>query len=402
MLSSSSNGEDQEARDWSQLSIDLLELILGLLSIVDHLRFGWVCRSWRSARLSLRASCRALQKPRVPMLLRDNWWYTHRHRPFLDPSDGRSYTLTLIELYGHLCVGSFGSWLIMVPSCQRYCYLYNPFTVTKYKLPNGYWMNTFSPLAVSSEPFAQDFAMLIVDGIQGYLCCIRAGEQKWSFHKYDWGNDSVIDQVVAVKGKFYALTSSGRLAHIEFDRNPILVWGDETQRVQFDRGVEHARMVESDGELLVVILRCRLRSLQLENAQPEITPQPLRIFKLDATSSMWIDAEDMMRDRMLFIGGRGSMCLKVGGGKQQIEDGGKLYTTDDATVGVFDLNTSSGSLLCSHDRLTGIWVSPELLYRDRSPNRWMLLLPDMDVSLVMAFTIVTLTAILLLQFLWGS
>lgn len=358
-------GEEEEAErpipDWSDPGIDILEMVIRRLGPIDNLRFGGVCRQWRLVRFANRA-CLALH---WPLLMYPSFAFSNCRR-FLSPSDGRRYKISLCELFAETCLGSSGSWLVMR---GRQLHLFNPFTLKKLKLPyieEDPLEQAFSykvPLLILSRPNSPDFAAVIFYPQSFYY--LRNGNRRWTSHGfYNANYYGRVIQAAAVEGKFYALTNRGRLAHIDLDRNPVLVWVEQAGSIEFDKTREHAYLVESNAKLVVVIAKCQ-RCDQLMGVQ-----EAVRMLMLDETTFTWSEAEHLVRGRVFFLGRRGSMSLATG---EQECTTARVYTAGDNSLGMleFDEAGGRGSLCCvHHGRSTAVWVMPELLFRSRKQEWW--------------------------------
>ncbi|ONK77139.1 uncharacterized protein A4U43_C02F3500 [Asparagus officinalis] len=173
------------------------------------------------------------------------------HRHFLNPFDGSRYTFTLYELFAEKCIGSSGSWLIMKGLDH---YIHNPFTLTKITLPKNepYF---YEPIIALSKPASPQFSLIALTGYPRSLHFIRQNEKKWSSYNYnlDVNTDEII-QAVTSNGKFYAMSSRGRLAFIDLDRDTVLEWKVDIARIKFDLRREHVYFLESNKEIVLVIV----------------------------------------------------------------------------------------------------------------------------------------------------
>lgn len=350
-----------DRRDWANPGIDILETILGRLGPVANLKFGGVCRSWRALRFAVRAP----RTPQLPLLMHPSFSFNHR-RSFLDPADGRRYKFPLSELFAETCLGSSGSWLVM----RGYSFhLFNPFSLQKVRLPyieEDPLEQAFSykvPLIVLSKPDTEDFAAILF--YQQCFYFLRHGHERWtSCGFYNAHSHGKIIQASAVDGTFYALTSLGRLAHIDLNRSPVLVWADHSGNVEFDKANEHPYLLEVNAKLVVVITKCQRRRNEFVVAQ-----ETIRIRAMDPVTCTWSDARYLLADRLFFLGQKGSMSVEC-------DDRARVYTAGDGVFGLLELDcgdraSGRGSTCCvHHNRSTGVWVMPEFLFRDRKQKWW--------------------------------
>lgn len=358
-----SDAKEKEAnyRDWANPGTDVLETISQRLGPVEHLKFSGACHPWRSVGLT-RCNCRSPPPPQFALLMYPTFALSF-HRRFINPSNGRRYTFTLSELFADTCIGSAGNWLNMWGIHQ---YLYNPSTLAKIKLhARVYGSFLASKYVALSNPTSSTFSVISWYSCHTSFLYMRPNDDKWSSFKFQegfWG-PSII-QVIGLKGEFYALTSQGRLAHINLDRNPKLIWEDDLGKVPFDEIKEHAYLVETDEKLMVVITTCRLNKQHGGSQQ-------CSIYTMNEERTAWVHTEQTMRNKVLYLGKKGSICVESGA---EAGLGGRVYTAGKSSYGTFELHSSKGILCCDHDKLpNAAWVLPELIVRDREPKWWVAL-----------------------------
>uniref|UniRef100_A0A1D1YJ91 F-box/kelch-repeat protein At1g57790 n=1 Tax=Anthurium amnicola TaxID=1678845 RepID=A0A1D1YJ91_9ARAE len=123
--------------DWSNLPADVLVSFLERLPVVDHVHFGAVCASWRSAA----ARCPGLPKPPSPWLLfrshdpfGDRIVWDDEACAFLAFPDSKKYSIRLPNVRYRYCIGSSNGWLVVVGDDGELCLL-NPISGAVFALP---------------------------------------------------------------------------------------------------------------------------------------------------------------------------------------------------------------------------------------------------------------------------
>lgn len=300
---------------WSTLSVDVLVSIVRRLDTADEIRFGAVCQSWRSALL--------LSISHLPHLARGPIVGPNRVcvMSLLFPPLGRRETIRLPHRKTKACLGSFQSSLIMKKACGC-SYLLNPFTgIDQQRLLFPKSLCTADlRLAFSWDPIAAGYDIVATNHPVASFLYRRAGSNEWSAGNVKRGRKTF--EIVAVDGscgKFYALTESISMRPwgivtmyglVEIDlRGETLVRVIEEATIELWHA-DHVYLVESEGELLAVIVKCTSRPLQAVMA----FMCECRIMKFDAVRLGWLEV-DSIGDRTLFVGPRGSVSIAGGGGR---------------------------------------------------------------------------------------
>ncbi|CAH8264570.1 unnamed protein product [Arabidopsis lyrata] len=115
--------------NWSEINLDVLQLILERLSIRNRLNARSVCKNW------YRVSKESLIK--VPwMIIFPSRKTKERSCQLFDPQEGRFYELNKLvnDFYSSQCIATSGSWLLMFDFGSRF-YVLNIFTRERINLP---------------------------------------------------------------------------------------------------------------------------------------------------------------------------------------------------------------------------------------------------------------------------
>ncbi|XP_038974498.1 putative F-box protein At2g33200 [Phoenix dactylifera] len=345
---------EENSSRWSDLSVDVLELILRRLGPVDHLRFGETCRSWRSAR-SLHRTRLDLPTPQLPWLLSGPTSFLSKgyRLKFFSPSDGRRYTISIPKRTPrqYWVPGSCANWLIT--DAGRDIFLVNPFTGVELRLPRiiaEREPNQDFAIAVSSHPGAPYGAVVLANLWTVSLICKRPGDRHWLWFHLT-GEDRRVCQVAAVGRKFYGITHGRRLVDIDPDRSPQVVVMNQVGSILGNpQGRTHVFLVESDGDLLAVVMSCP----NLRRSTPSFS-----FLRWDVETSFW-EAIESIGDRLLFLGLSSSISVAA---REHGVAGGRIYTIGPHSTGIYDLRTREGEVLCCcRSSSWRTWVAPRLFY----------------------------------------
>nr|XP_010906113.1 F-box protein SKIP23-like [Elaeis guineensis] len=344
--------EEENSSRWSDPPVDVLELILRRLGPIDHLRFGSICGSWRSAR-SLHRTRVDLPTPQLPWLMfGPSSSLPNGYRfEFFSLSDGRRYIISIPSRTPrqHSVIGSYANWLLT--KADHKIFLINPFTRTELTLPRIIGEcegNPYLSIAVSSHPRAPYGAILVANLIKASFFYLRHGDRRWL--KFLLGRqDGKLCQLVAVGGKFYALTFQRRLVDIDLDRSPVAVVVNQDGSNLGNPYGTHAFLLESDGDLLVVAMNC-----------PNLYESTsFRIWRRNVETSSWVPMESIA-DRILFLGPGSPISTSA---REHGVAGGRIFTIGPDSPGIYDLRTHRGEVFCScmsSSRPT--WIAPRLFY----------------------------------------
>ncbi|KAJ4977401.1 hypothetical protein NE237_002507 [Protea cynaroides] len=373
--SSSSPNREMKMADhsrWSELPNHITEMIVNRLGFPDIIRFGAVCRSWRSVYTEVR-------RPRYhPMVL-----YEYNLQKgtfgFYSFEDKKVYWINVRDGYqSRHCVGSCESWLVLSSPYLRNYFLLNPFTGARVECPyvNRPDVDLFtkvilldSPIDLTTKETNYYCTVVALNLFSTELNICRLGDARWNVVlKLD--REHFLGCLVYFKNKIYTLSTSGELWIISLS-GPMLRATVEKVLVQINLtiGLEFQKecyLVEAEDYLLMVI-RIKRKS----------TKKTVRfvIFKLvqNPGEYKWIREYNLPDDRALFLG---RLCSRI---VSTTEYGGlqenSIYFTDDKLLhkarvseypetGIYNIRSGIITPYHSFDLypfdLPHIWITPSV------------------------------------------
>eukprot|EP00262_Sarcandra_glabra_P004939 TRINITY_DN16177_c0_g1_i1.p1 TRINITY_DN16177_c0_g1~~TRINITY_DN16177_c0_g1_i1.p1 ORF type:complete len:422 (+),score=31.52 TRINITY_DN16177_c0_g1_i1:88-1266(+) len=374
----------------SDFSIDLIELIFERLTFFpDMVRCGAVCRSWRSLFVKSPHHV-ALQFPLL---------FIPGDGNLLTLNDSKISMLMLEKIHAeeNLIVGTFEGWLIMVDR-RLDCYVVNPFSQDfKFQLPSfttipeitevkctesgtiefifkgkdltGADYTLFASedlyeyyvhkIILSSNPASSsEFMAMSILSDKAELAFCRSGDLKWTFIKSQWSYNDVI----YYKDKFYAVTFRGEVVTCDIGP-PALVTRLELPYIGWSWGYSNKYLVESDGELLLVV-----RFVDDKYVEAPYKTTGFSIFKLDTSGPSWSPVNSL-GNQILFLGINCSLSVSASDSDFSGCEANHIYFTDDNKdfnhnlpwgghdLGMFNLEDGTFKLLFQSDTQR-IWPPP--------------------------------------------
>ncbi|KAK1289843.1 hypothetical protein QJS10_CPB18g01508 [Acorus calamus] len=295
--------------DWSELPEDLSLLILEKLPVLEFIRFGAVCTSWRSVQKS-KKDCAS---PGLPWMMLCDDDHENQTRGFFSITEGKTHRLILPDIIGKRCCGSSHGWLVTIDR-KADMNLLHPLSRTQIPLPHppppygdkpndyhyqpGYLQCISIYKAVlSADPYVspEDCVVMIIYGHIGRLAFCRLGDESWTLVSQD--PIGRFFDVCYYQGKFHGVDCFGQavVCHIDV-RNPhvtyLLPRGDP-----HDTGTRY--LVESMGDLLQVVRI--LGGFTDEEGKFHYTTKGFEVYRLDSERKTWERVESL-GDRALFVG----------------------------------------------------------------------------------------------------
>ncbi|KAF6176285.1 hypothetical protein GIB67_023576 [Kingdonia uniflora] len=332
--------------DWSELPLDLLELIGKNLDVyADYVRFRAVCVKWRSG-LSPKPYSSAPQFP----------WLMEPIQCFYDLLENKVQRLPLIDTHGHRCVGSSMGWLVFMEMSTPMIYMLNPFTRVRIQLPPvttfpnvidfdvnkvgkeylvecAYGGNPslrslkemcytlIKKVVLSASPSSVDGEYIAVAVLNGDfdLAFCRKGDDVWTLIRE---SKVYSEDVTFYKNELYAVNRKGRVAVCKL-KGPSPIVDIVARASSSQCRLRIIYIVESNGEFLFV-----KRHLNLLNSKPDLVYVTVGflIYKLSSNFSEWIQIGSL-GDRLLFLGRNSSFSLSAS--NFQGCEGNCVYFTDD-------------------------------------------------------------------------
>jgi hypothetical protein len=278
-------GNGTECREWSDLPVNVLDVIAARLDALDQIYFRAVCKNWGQTR-------RFPVNKTLPWLLEHGWGFDENvysvcsfHRPSANPSHVPYSKIEREEfkvLHGAaICASKFG-WLLLQKSSLSF--FYNPYTKSIIKLPD---LNlSFNRTTFSSVPTSPDCFCFAIQSSKNdhriYLSICHPGDREWSTLILD-GFRRAVEDVVYSNGTFYCVFTRGALGAFRVaDQH----WSLLTNRKQIDRALfqSRAHMVASNGELWLV---CPSKGFE--------------VFRFDWSVMTWVQA-NTLGSQALFLG----------------------------------------------------------------------------------------------------
>lgn len=276
---SSAEGED---RCWSDLPLEILNLILSHLFAGDCSMFRATCRSWRSASSSVIRSL----SPHVdsPCLM----YASGTKCTLFNPIYNTTYSTDMPELSGAVIRSSKHGWLL-VSRGYTSVFFFNPFTKVSIGLPDSYFLEYgIRTMWFSSPPTCPDCVVVVyTDCVIG---TISRGEGAWN--EFYIHNTRRFEQCgcnpILHEGRYYILGAAGRLGIFDpmgdFEQSCPIPGKNLKGKV---RGCLQSYFVENDGDLLAVCVGSRGGG-------------EVRVFKLDTQAIAWEEVK-CLGDKMLYI-----------------------------------------------------------------------------------------------------
>ncbi|KAK8713519.1 hypothetical protein V6N13_148734 [Hibiscus sabdariffa] len=197
--------ERLELQTWSDLPVELLDLIMSGLPPEDNIRASAVCKRWHKVAVSIRA---LYQSP----------WLMYFPKggnlcEFYDPSKCKIYPRELPELRASRVCYTKDGWLLLYRPRNNSVFFLNPFTREMISLPN--FELTAQGVAFSCAPTSTDCVVftLTQDGPLGVtISTCHPGESEWTTVDHPSRLpfvSSFWDKVVYCNGAFYCLSLTG-------------------------------------------------------------------------------------------------------------------------------------------------------------------------------------------------
>ncbi|CAK9179175.1 unnamed protein product [Ilex paraguariensis] len=201
------NNEKEKQQTWSDLPVELLELIISRLTLMENIRASAACKRW----LSVAISVRVVNKPPWIMFFPKFGDLFE----FYDPSQRKTYSLALPELLGsRVCYTKDGWLLLYKPRTQRMLF-FSPYTRELIKLPR--FELTHQIVAFSSGPTSPGCIVFTVKHISPTVVAISTchpGATEWTtinYHNRLPFVSSIWNKLVFCNGLFYCLSLTGWL-----------------------------------------------------------------------------------------------------------------------------------------------------------------------------------------------
>jgi hypothetical protein len=261
-----------ETQTWSDLPIELLELILCRLSLEDNIRSSVACKRWNTAAISVRV---VNQSPWLMYFPKFGNMYE-----FYDPAQRKTYSLELPELYGSRVCYTRDGWLLLYRPRTNRVFFFDPFSQEVVKLPR--FELTYQIVAFSCAPTSNTCVVFTVRHVSPTIVAISTchpGSTEWVTVNYQNRLpfvSSIWNKIVFCNGFFYCLSLTGWLGvfdPLEHTWNVLGVPPPKCPENFFAKNWWKGKfMSEHNGDILVIYTCC--------------SENPI-IFKLDQSKMFW-------------------------------------------------------------------------------------------------------------------
>ncbi|CAI9116322.1 OLC1v1017435C1 [Oldenlandia corymbosa var. corymbosa] len=359
-----------EQRCWSDLSHDLLGMLLYYLPPESRRAFKATCKSWNTAQISVPPpidSTISAYYYSCPILMFANC-YNSRYK-FYNPINHEFFHVSAIGLKGAIVRCSKFGWLLMsLPNLD--VLFYNPITKQKIELPRSNL--AFTAMCFTSPPTSPDCQVFAIAKTRNEVNIIRHGEQSWQLHyfgilkrKFYFSTHNPVFH----NGSFYCLDESGDVGvfHPEVDDD------DESKKFtihytsfkktgwrQLRKGkIRQSFLLENDGKLFGIFNR-------IDNG--------INIMWLDTESWKWLAVHDLP-NKSLFVSHSESFAIKGIGNRVYFpkfhDKVGVYYSLDRLKYYSVAGNFSSTSSYELDEVIEfGVWIRPNFDLVHESQLHW--------------------------------
>ncbi|XP_031257985.1 uncharacterized protein LOC116116023 [Pistacia vera] len=312
---------------WADLPQELLDMISNDLNIADYLRFGRVCRSWRTFISEHKLKFMSSQSPLVIYM---STRYDENSCYFFDIITGMRYKTNLPKDNWDFksCLGVSSGYLIMyfmkrVHRLEGHFCLINPVTGHQLQFPstpfplyiiNYYISNICRAIFASIGSQDQDYLIVILSRKLDYLQFFISRDNRWRNHSYYVKNNNRVLDIAVFDGRLFVLTEDSQIGMFNL-RSCNLRFLELKFAPRFDW--YRSRLVASDDQLLIVY--------------------NFEVYRIDFSKMEWVKVNNL-GEKALFIG-YGDKCCKlinptVWGGRSNC-----IYILDDEKIcEVYSLN----------------------------------------------------------------
>ncbi|PIA27539.1 hypothetical protein AQUCO_07600005v1 [Aquilegia coerulea] len=306
-----------------------------ITQIKDYIRFGAVCRLWRSVYTHNLQWYRTHLPRQLPLLM----FSTNddvKHSFLFSVTENKIYNHPLAIPHNENCRSSTEGWLVTVYNGLE-VHLLNPWLTVNnvIELPP---LSAFEPrgnitsvsylnkVVLSANPtLNSNYIAIAIYSRYCRLALFKPGNKRWmSFNT----NHELFEDVIYYKDQFYAINYFGEV--FTCDANPSnLVVSKIIERPSINPYADKRYLVESDGGLLQI-----LRTLKNEvgSSTSNFFPGGFKVYRLDSVELKWIETNNLS-GRMLFLGRNSSMSLLASDFPGCIPN--SIYFTDDYFGGYY-------------------------------------------------------------------
>lgn len=281
--------EERDLRPWSDLPIEILELIVSKLPCFHIPYFVSVCKNWSQVDIS---SVFPIQSP---LLLHNNGKRGKDICRYYDPSTNMTFIVdSPFDLSGYEFYFAKDGWLLLYKEYE--VVLANPITGIFRKFPPLLWRKTFTAFLFTGSPL-HDCKLYGIDSTIHEFTEITTWDKNagWDENRLFDNNQpfvaSQFSNLVCYRNLIYCLGSEGNLGVYDPTEETWTVFSNPRQFVNIS--YEYSYLVESKDEQLVVVLI-------------EDNGMPIHIYRLDRMEMQWVKIKTL-KDQSLFAESRMSL-----------------------------------------------------------------------------------------------
>ncbi|KAK9051559.1 hypothetical protein SSX86_028186 [Deinandra increscens subsp. villosa] len=266
---------------WSNLSHDLLLLIIMQVGVFDFIAFSGVCRAWRSVALCNWNTFMGSKQPmRLSISARLN-----KKECYLEDHTRRKLETTIPHSSGRMCVGLTCGYLIFFGRKTRDFWLVNPLTRKELHFPGFPFVishistHVRGILVFSPSMSAWVFVVLTHRFSNGISFSIAGKQGKWSYIS----SISPIRDLHLFKGKIYTINTDNDLFELKLNPLPTLTL-QRMENIPWSN-FRYLGFISS-GESLYAI---------------DIFRDEFEAFELDLTEMQWVKTESALGEYAFFV-----------------------------------------------------------------------------------------------------
>ncbi|XVE61477.1 hypothetical protein DITRI_Ditri06bG0043400 [Diplodiscus trichospermus] len=289
LFAESVNGEDRTATEdgkdrlelqtWSDLPLELLNLIMSRLTLEDNIRASSVCKRWHNVAVSVRVM---YQSPRLMSFPKYGNLYE-----FYDPSERETYSIELPELHGSRVCCTKDGWLLLYRAIVHQVFFFNPFNRELIKLPS--FELSYQTVAFSCAPTSTGCVIVTITLDVGLtdvaISMCHPGASEWTTvnHQNHLPFVGCIwNRLVFCSGMFYWVGVTSWLGVYDPKKRTWNVLAVHPPRrlhpATFSDWWKRIFIAEHNGDILIIYTCC--------------TENPI-VFKLDRSKMVWQETQNL-------------------------------------------------------------------------------------------------------------
>ncbi|PIA46043.1 hypothetical protein AQUCO_01600366v1 [Aquilegia coerulea] len=327
--------------DWLQLPEDVLsEIPFKFIDIIDNIRFGAVCHTWRSVYID---NNRFHHLPRQPplLMLATQLNLDDQTRSFYSLVEKKVFNFQVPVPHNLFISGSSYGWLVTVSETHQVS-LFNPFASVnnEIKLPPlttfeivgnddavftwGFRSFLFKVVLSANPTSNPNYVAMAIYAASCSLAFYRPGDKAWTLLPSEF----CAEDIIYFGDQFYIISAQGEVYTCDLnDPQPSL------SSVAPPLGlVPYKRyLVESSGELLQILRYMDYN--EDEDAEGYYFNDGFYVFKLNPINLKWIKI-DSLQGRVLFLGNNSSYAISAFDFPRCKPN--TIYFTDDYYEGYFE------------------------------------------------------------------